>query len=123
MKKTCKITIISVSILMILSFITGCKEEVKNDKQARLVAQKQAQKIKSMDVKHKEQVELLNKDIVAQKDLLAQCEKKNATLKVQVNKGAEGFMEMITEMTKSLREENAVLKAKIAELEKNKAGQ
>ncbi len=82
---------------------------MSDNKQVRLVA--------SQNIELKEQLEEKDTEIQKQKDLLAQCQKKNEELKAQAGDAATAFVMMTREITEPLQEEINKLKARIKELE------
>ena len=113
MKKLIAILFISV----LTAGFAGCqtqeqKQTQLNTKQARIIA--------ANNIKLKKQLALKDKEIQAQKDLLAECKKENENLRQSSSKAGVGFMEMYSASAKQieiLKAENEALKARIKELE------
>lgn len=106
------LTALLVSMLFVIA-VSGCQEDNSpaKDRRANLIGSENLR------------IQLRDKDakIADLQSQLDKCTKENATLKAQATKSAEGFMQMFiatNQKTVALEKENAVLKAKIKELEK-----
>ncbi|MCK4999542.1 MAG: hypothetical protein KAS23_08400 [Anaerohalosphaera sp.] len=108
-KHTMLLLLTCISLQMIV--IAGCQESnsPKNDRQVRLIVNE--------NIELKEQLQAKDREIQHQKDLLADCQKKNETIVSQSNDAATGFIVMLQESTKALQMENNALKQRIKELE------
>lgn len=106
------LTALLVSMLFVIA-VSGCQEDnsPSNNRRANLIGSENLRiQLKDKDAK-----------IADLQSQLDKCTKENATLKAQATKSAGGFMQMFmaaNQKTTTLEKENAVLKAKIKELEK-----
>jgi hypothetical protein len=106
------LTALLISMLFVIA-VSGCQEDnsPSNDRRANLIGSENLRlQLKDKDAK-----------IANLQSELDKCTKENAALKAQATKSAEGFMQMYMVTNKkniALEKENAILKAKIKELEK-----
>ena len=112
-----KVVVLAISVAVML--IAGCEEQNVSGTKSNI---KKHQLIATENLQLQKELNLRDREIEKQKELLEECRQEQLDLEEQSRKGVEGMMDLLSkslgEEKERLRAENEALKAQIEKLEK-----